>query len=463
MDFFDELKFEGIGEDKDAFLGLFRNDDGTYREDEKEALLGLAFAKEGKVDSLGDDTYLEINGERLYLPHSGHDEKEITNFCIEKLDVSSVSFDLNETEGTLSIDVEDLTFTAKIAAASVEHSIEIKLSASALLPVEKYKENDTDPGRWVYSYEGLQSLDVTMDGDKWPHFEFEPMKTLVRYGDYERYLGYTLSFDPQGGSPVLSIRVPFGETISSDDLPKTTKQGFVFMGWVTEDDELINEYGIDVEKDMTLRAAYYTPAPSSLEGEIYATYKLADYFSLIERGGVDIFGNFFEYGVNANEAFLDIAFLVNGKTNGFGGEAVITIGDEEYSSARVKSELVYEISNGTLVSKGGSNSLKSKTDDEVIGKFRYFDGLSYTVTIKDKITGSVEKELKVSLYTGNVNVKPCDDPAKLEVFVAIGDTLDDSELNSVQLVGGGSNGYYGNKDGYYFFDSTKYPEITLKK
>lgn len=63
--------------------------------------------------------------------------------------------------------------------------------------MEKYKENDTDPGRWVYSYEGLQSLDVTMDGDKWPHFEFEPMKTLVRYGDYERYLGYTLSFDPK--------------------------------------------------------------------------------------------------------------------------------------------------------------------------------------------------------------------------------------------------------------------------
>ena len=460
MDFFTELDFEDIGNDETKFLSLFED------EDWKESLLELCFAKEGKVDFLGDDTYLEINGERYYMPHSGHDEQEITDFSIENLDVSSVSFDLNEAEGTMSISVEDLTFKAKIIA-SVEHSIEIKMSANAFFPVEKYKYTNSETGEayeyWVCSYGGTYIFDITMDGAQWPHFEFKPLEVLAYYGDYERFLGYTVSFDSNGGSFVNSIKVPFGESISSDDLPKPTKQGFVFMGWVTEDDDFIDEYGVDVEKDMKLRAVYYAPAPSCLEGEIYATYKLSDYFSFITHGGVSSFGNLFEEEVDSDETLLDIAFLVNGKTSGFGKEAVITIGEEEYTSAMVKSKFAWGISNGNLVSKTSLNELKSEEDSEVVGKTRFFEGLSYTVTIKSKEDDSIVETLDVSLSFGRVDVKPCWDPAYLEVAVDIDDGSTDLVQRWVKLIKGDSNGYYSNDDGDYYFDSTKYPKIELKK
>ena len=723
MDFFDELKFEGIGEDKDAFLRLFRNDDGTYREDEKEALLGLAFAKEGKADSLLDDAmYLEINGERYCLSSSSSDNQKISDYSIENVDVSSVSVNLDKMAGTLNISVVDLTFTAKIIAP-VEHSIEIRMSADMSVYV---KDED---GRLVWDETNPFDFDVTMDGDQWPHFKVEFSDFMLYYGEHERSLAYTITFDSNGGSDEKPLKVPFvGAKITSNVLPSPTKEGSVFKEWVTKDgiaigasefevteditlyavyedsfyyeldmepffaiyqsfqacarfgkdsvDETtdINElfgdinasdnlnrvyflllavaiegyvdsfggepylcenendyyvgtsddnpsilsggfeiknakvdsfsvvfnqldvkngtktvkvrnleydveinipskqvlhvdlsadivfnvhnedgydwtmgeddgYQIDISianvpsptfkydvensritygddtyelftvtffddkdkgrivnsqrvveeespiapcppsrvgalfmewrnfeddepydfdevyEDMELYAVYYTPAPSSLEGEIYATYKLADYFSFMNMSGAISFEGLFD-GVNVEEALLDIAFLIKGKTSGFGKDAVITIGGTEYTSAMVKSEFDFDITNWSLESKWGINSTDK---DDIVGKSRNFDGLSYAVTIKNKDDDSIVETLNVSLSFGRVDVKPCDDPAYLNVEVWIDDGAGGILDRSLELFGDDEYGYYSNDDGDYYFDSTKYPKIELKK
>ena len=440
MDFF-ELDFEDIGNDKTKFLSLFEDEDG------KESLLSLCFAKEGKVDSLGDGrTYLEINGERIYLSDACDD------FSINDLDVSSVSFDLKETEGTLSISVEDLTFTAN-TIAPVEHSIAIRMSVNAFFPVEKYKENNTAPERWVYSYEGLQALDVTMDGDEWPHFEFEPMKNLVRYGDYERFLGYTVSFESNGGSSVDPIIVGFGDSIDISNLPIPTKEDYPFKEWLTEDGEPVDEY-FNLTEDITLYACYFDEeAPGSLEGEIFSMYKLACLIkeNALEKSSAggerpkiqELFSS-----ETAGKTLLDMLLFLKGETDSFGSKSYITIGGKRYDEDFLSS---HTFADGAI-SGGGFASYSDNSENSTKPTYKRLrlDDLSYYVIIDSNFVrvDNFYAELETWYEEGR------------DEYYAIALTIKDRSVEEVchsfKLFRNTNKGVYDD----YYFDSTRYNQTT---
>lgn len=367
IEFFQKLPFEYIGNDKSIFLGLFA--DGTGPGMGKRVLLNLAFAKEGKIDSLADYSYIEVDGQKIH-----EYEIPMNDINIKDIDASAVSFSLDKTNNTLNAEIKDLVFTLEITQPA-DYSITVDMSAQFSCAV-CYSDSR---GNYTLDYTKPFDLDVIMDGARWKHFQYDPMAYKAYYDGSEYLLGYTITFDSNGGSAVNPLIVPFGAGIYAEDLHSPAKDGYPFKEWVTADGTVIPSAGdigssyFFVTSDITLYAVYYTEAPDDLDGEIYSTYKLAGILQNASDGGYS--SDIKATTILNEENLFDLMMITLGKTDSFRSSPYIEIDNRRYyrtknadepDGAIYNQDFKYNISSDTGRSSGRSSHGDDETKQERI-------------------------------------------------------------------------------------------------
>ena len=457
LGFFEYIPFEDISNDKSRFISLFSNNIGP-RLRGNNMLLNLAFAKEGKTDSLLDEPYLEIDGneirrQQIFPP----------SVSIDDLDVSSVSFDLDKPENTLNASIDSLSFTLKLTDP-VQHSITVNMSAWFSCSVYPDPERG---GEYFIDYTKPLDLDVIMDGARWKHFRYDPVTYKAYYDGSEYLLAYTIRFDSDGGTAAEPYTVGYYDdcTVYAEDLPVPAKDGYLFRGWMTEDGTAIpsredSSSSYFVTDDMMLHAVYYTEAPAELNGEIYSTYKLSGILrNASDAGGDTTSGDSFSRitQILNEENLFDLMLITLGKTDSFGSSSYIEVDNKRYyrtknaedpDGAICGTDFNYAIEDG----EGRSTGWSSTADESIVVEFKY------AVKITDP-DGTLITSIPVHILYASMKVISHDNESgrikdRLSLELAFTDQYDSSiEIKrAFELRFSEDDGIYGD----YFFDPAEY-------
>ena len=92
-----------------------------------------------------------------------------------------------------------------------------------------------------------------------------PDEDIILFAQWQRHV-YTLSFNSNTGSTVDSSTYYKGDTVST--LPTSTKEGFMFIGWYTDDQVLIAPFTWDVSHDIEAYAIW----TGFVDGILYTLY-----------------------------------------------------------------------------------------------------------------------------------------------------------------------------------------------
>ncbi len=110
-------------------------------------------------------------------------------------------------------------------------------------------------------------------------------------------LNYTIKFDADGGEAVDAAQVKFGDTISVDGLPTTTKAGHTFLGWYVQDDQ--GAYTVKLGVDLT---TIPNLGPDGTEYTVKAKWEINSLEVSFDAGdGIEIASQTVEYGQKATQ------------------------------------------------------------------------------------------------------------------------------------------------------------------
>lgn len=194
-----------------------------------------------------------------------------------------------ERESTITVPINGLTLTA--TAGPIQYTIEYDLQNGEMPegivnPQEYTVESElitlNNPERTGYTFIGWTTEEVNVP----------QLKVTIDKGSVgnKKYIAnwkaneYTVTFDVKGGNPLEKDTklVIYGEKYNQ--LPIPTREGYEFMGWYTENEEIItSETIVEILSDITLNAKWKERSDTKYTVNIYKMDTFGQYIKTTEN------------------------------------------------------------------------------------------------------------------------------------------------------------------------------------